>query len=697
MFESGDEAPPTGKDCTICIRAFRTEEAQRSHWFDHHQKTCTIPLSNNPTRRPGHAQATDNSIDIQLTRSKRPSQPFICSVCNQPFNTKSAVAKHSKSKIECRTTLIRNHSSSSSTPPSAPRVIGAIISSHASTLLPEESSILRVGADNGQPPVTTPINNSVHDLFMAPGTSGNNSTHTKNAPASLSPFKQSPEAINTISSCVPTSPPEESLVFIESNAGYHINNPEKSKSGFTSTEEQSTSTSAALAIDWPSHDTALLRCSQASTGADMQRVAMLSLMTGSGFSPLSILGDNGRVIDAMVPTFQVNTHAPGQWKTMAHLPIPTKRKWEEPDGCVNCNPPPAPGLDDLWNSNPNSVVSARIFEELSDSLRKAVERDLTLHPQTLLALSRFFAGAVLYNTRNGQAILINTVEAYARTRWLDVHQEAFGSMEGMATITSLPGLNGADRYRGFRPISLGAFDGKRLVIGTLLADLLVTSSVRLDQRLGEEGCSVGGTTTTFVINNEEESRAIRIYLDKESMEAGEEIGSNEEAWNVGDMAIVYQLRQLKTKFHEPSTFLFSRASGPLTDSHACVPATIFTVFDRMKTGEGGSYAAAALFRALGEKAVLFGAKRIDQFVLTREMVEAFRQRCKEGSTMANHFEELVRLFGDLDTLKVYHNDTLNRLLEKVADLLAPTVTQANRNVVLDITQQALCDPKSRIS
>ncbi|KAG9064272.1 hypothetical protein KI688_003460 [Linnemannia hyalina] len=177
----------------------------------------------------------------------------------------------------------------------------------------------------------------------------------------------------------------------------------------------------------------------------------------------------------------------------------------------------------------------------SSALPLDIEWDLSLHPQTLLALSRYFAGSNLLNTKSGQAVVVNTVEGYARTRWLDVHCESFGSNKGKATMTSLSELKHKDRYKGVRPITMGAYDGQRLVIGTAVADLL---SVVVGERINQE--------------------------------------DDLENWCVDRIGIVYQLRQLKTKFQEPSTYLFSRASEPLTNMHPCMPYTTYTVFVRIE-------------------------------------------------------------------------------------------------------------------
>ncbi|ORZ23915.1 hypothetical protein BCR41DRAFT_296274, partial [Lobosporangium transversale] len=232
-----------------------------------------------------------------------------------------------------------------------------------------------------------------------------------------------------------------------------------------------------------------------------------------------------------------------------------------------------------WSKTQYRVLCGRSFAEMTNDTHLLVDKDWTLNPQMIFVLARLFSGAILLNTNNGEAVIVNTVEAYARTLWLDAHHEPLKTSKGIALETSLPGVKGKDRYKGFRPITMNSGDGCQLVIGASFANLLVTSSLRLDNKNVGSACSVGGITASFVISSVKDSQAIRIYLDEESIEAARALALNTDSWGVQESAIVYQLRQLRTKFHEASTFMFCRASGPLTNLHPFMPYTVFTIFD----------------------------------------------------------------------------------------------------------------------
>ncbi|KAF9130172.1 hypothetical protein BGX30_013625 [Mortierella sp. GBA39] len=180
----------------------------------------------------------------------------------------------------------------------------------------------------------------------------------------------------------------------------------------------------------------------------------------------------------------------------------------------------------------------------------------------------------------------------------------------------------SDRYKGVRPIAMGVYDGQRLVIGTADADLLVTSSVRLDLRDAAEALVPFDSTIE------------KVYM----------------------------------------------------------PYTIYTVFDKMMSNDGCGYAGTGLFRLLGEKMVPCGAKKIAKPTLPVSHVREFRKRCKEGTAMATLFNQLLELFsirGGGDEIEILYNESLNDVLEKIAELLAPIITISNKTAAQYVTQQAL--------
>ncbi|KAI8595148.1 hypothetical protein EDD21DRAFT_344865 [Dissophora ornata] len=170
--------------------------------------------------------------------------------------------------------------------------------------------------------------------------------------------------------------------------------------------------------------------------------------------------------------------------------------------------------------------------------------------------------------------MVNTCEIYGRTKTVDIHREPIVSVKKGKPI-STPLLPSTKlRYSDAWPLTLASKDGPRLVIGTQSCNALVTSSLRLDiPGIG----SVGGSTLSFLLNTVEDSYATKFFLDQESVKAAFDLALNTDAWSVSNQNILSQLRQLRSKFLDPSTYFLCRASGYITRSHTCHPHSVFTL------------------------------------------------------------------------------------------------------------------------
>ncbi|KAG0247518.1 hypothetical protein BGZ95_008628 [Linnemannia exigua] len=111
----------------------------------------------------------------------------------------------------------------------------------------------------------------------------------------------------------------------------------------------------------------------------------------------------------------------------------------------------------------------------------------------------------------------------------------------------------------------------------------------------------------------------------------------------------------------------------------------------MRSNDGSGHAGAGLFRLIGEKMVLHGAKKIVTPTLSMSCVREFKKRCKEDTHMASLFDRLLDLLpipGGGDEIEILHNEPLNNVLEKIAELLALTITVSNKIAGQYVIQQA---------
>ena len=168
------------------------------------------------------------------------------------------------------------------------------------------------------------------------------------------------------------------------------------------------------------------------------------------------------------------------------MPIsPLKRSFDEMDKvvCMKCVPTTAPGLERVLVSSPYAkLIRRHQYVELSPDVYKMLNNDWEFHSQVRYFTAKVLSGAIMHNTRNGQAIMANTVEAYGRTKHVDAHRETFGKEKDASIITSIPPSIDT-MYPDVWPVSLQRSDGVKLVISTQFFNILITSSIRIDTKM----------------------------------------------------------------------------------------------------------------------------------------------------------------------------------------------------------------------
>lgn len=95
-------------------------------------------------------------------------------------------------------------------------------------------------------------------------------------------------------------------------------------------------------------------------------------------------------------------------------------------------------------------------------------------------------------------------------------------------------------------------DGKKLIIGTRTCNFLITSSMRLDVNLGTATAHFTPSTNT------------RLFLDRATLDIVKSMLGNQTVNERQQMPILYQLRQLRSKFDQLSTYTKGRASSSST-------------------------------------------------------------------------------------------------------------------------------------
>jgi hypothetical protein len=146
--------------------------------------------------------------------------------------------------------------------------------------------------------------------------------------------------------------------------------------------------------------------------------------------------------------------------------------------------------------------------------------------------------------------MANTVESYGRAKHVDAYREAFGRLKDAIIDTSLPPPI-ETKYPDVWSNSLQHPDGTKLLIGTQVSNVLITSSMRLDSRVKPY---VGSTNISFLLLSSNDPLKARIYLDSVCLEEALAILGAPATSCLLSSNMMYQLRQIRSKFSTPSLF-----------------------------------------------------------------------------------------------------------------------------------------------
>ncbi|GAA5816879.1 hypothetical protein MFLAVUS_010413 [Mucor flavus] len=416
-------------------------------------------------------------------------------------------------------------------------------------------------------------------------------------------------------------------------------------------------------------------CQQKGTENDKNKT--IFVVDTLSLKPFTILDSHGKEENALAHDTVVNKLVT-EHDYIKSIPT-TKRPYEGDNAtdslCINCSSQVHAELSNLFDTSPySSLLKQREYTPLTDDICTLLNKDWQFYPQVKYFSATVFAGSIILNTNNNQAIMINTVEMYGRTKTIDFHRESFGKLKNSVITNSLPPPI-KTFHQNVWPTSLDVRDGKKLVIGTQVSNALVTSSIRLD----EKGLvSVGATSSHFLLNTIKDSLASKIFIDLNSLKSAKVLIEDPSTTQVSDIGIIFhQLRQVRTKFHLPSTYSLCRASGPITINHTCHPFSLFTLgeFDR------GRSPSASIFNTIANEVL----SNNSDAKLAKENVSRWINESK-GKRKAILSNILDLYESNKDRLPILYNAPLNKELEALAILLIPTIVEANKSVEVQVKQ-----------
>lgn len=219
-------------------------------------------------------------------------------------------------------------------------------------------------------------------------------------------------------------------------------------------------------------------------------------------------------------------------------------------------------------------------------------------------------------------------------------------------MTSLP--QQGTRYPNIEVKRLHHDNSSKLVIGTKVLNVLVTSSARLDW----ERLLLGASNT----NGFDPSRHTAIYVTQAFLDWYEKESFDNTYKQLYSSDELSQLKQVRPKFDCSSTYLRCRSSSKITNDLRSRPATIWTLadFDLNATPSAASLAS-TLFRHIATEIMKDGAKA----TLLKSKVSAIHESLKDGKTKAI-FSKIMQSFGTKDNQLILRNKDLNTLLTELA-------------------------------
>ncbi|KAI8140731.1 hypothetical protein BJV82DRAFT_519582, partial [Fennellomyces sp. T-0311] len=306
-------------------------------------------------------------------------------------------------------------------------------------------------------------------------------------------------------------------------------------------------------------------------------------------------------------------------------------------------------IDYLKRFGPSSeYLKQNKYQELDEATVEMINADWILEPATPYIFAQVFVGAILINSTS--ALLVNCVEPYGRQRCYDAHFER----QLPRSESSYP--EGTSKYGDINITLVMSEQNSKLVCGTTTANILVTSSSRLDI---PNTTSMGPFTSNFTPNHQ-----TLVFVDEKSLRAAQALRERKSVEQVQGGPAFASLRQLRSKFGDISTYMRTRASSKLASALHLRPSTIWTVSDYDSPQQGASQ------EKIGSKVF----QHISQQVM---------KKGEEGGLELKFIKHTITEFPNSCAAKKILNKILTFFPEGVntqLTLLADTVSKANHTI-----------------
>ena len=384
---------------------------------------------------------------------------------------------------------------------------------------------------------------------------------------------------------------------------------------------------------------AILNASRLIHRSSHEQVSSLKIIRALDLEPFTFVDSNNKEENALAHKDVINKIIGMKRPLQIQHCLPVKRRCECLEEISNsCQFLGSISLQNIIASSyMHEYLNGKKYFEMDDDTCKLLNDDWVFRPQMRFFCTRVLAGAILVNRMTGEALLINTIEVYGRFRTIDSHYERFNMKKNMLPPNSLPPNNA--RYKNVCFTTVRDPDGVKLLVGTKTFNGLITSSTRIDKELLPE---VGPTTSNFILNRED-AGMIEIYIEETAWYDAKKLAEDESAQEVYSFNILYQLRQLRSKFHHYSTYFSCRGSSTDTNDHIMQPYTVWTYcnFDSQNDEYSDGRIASKLFQDIAIRVI----KYQEITTIEENRIRNLISQCKEEK-IKESMENLLNLFDE---------------------------------------------------
>lgn len=305
------------------------------------------------------------------------------------------------------------------------------------------------------------------------------------------------------------------------------------------------------------------------------------------------------------------------------------------------------------------------YVELSKSIINTISKDWIQLPQLMYAIPQNFSGAVIMD--GSAALLLNGLEPYGRLRIDDAHFER----RTKSTLHQSSFPRKENKYGRIKTVAVEDDNTTKVKIGLLTCNLLVTSSLRFDRHaVTTNGVVELGPNTDNFFPKDNAS----IYLDEESIKLAMIIIKNKATTSINSWNYIAQLRQVRSKFHCLSTYTLCRSFSSISTDITFQPYTIWTLYyyDSNQSLDSQSQKLSLMFQRLALAVITDGAAARLEMNIFKDLYAQLND---------NYIIEIIKQILDLDqgeSISVINNIKLNQKLQKLADTITTSISNANK-------------------